>query len=154
MRKRFIALFIGVMVAAPALVPAPAPASGDWTANVRYKKQRSLCENDGQYINIGGGVLQGEKFKSSVEAFKIEWQLFTVDPRSAGARPRLRHTIYHSKFGDTRSSIYWDIYTRESTWFQWNDLNANNEYWLVAKMIWVRNNRRDWKYSLPVAYCS
>lgn len=156
MRSRILGIALGLALAAPALVPAPAFAG--WTDHVGYKRQGSVCTHDDDVTtDIGGGFMQKELGKHGVVQFKVVWKLYNTNPKNFGG-PKAKKTMYSTSFPDDNRNFFWDWNDGApgggGNWVQWNDLSGAHEYWLHAKMVWIRKGAlRNWSYTLPVAYC-
>lgn len=146
-----LAAAAAVAVLAPLLVAAPAHA--DWTSNVAYKRESSYCANDGDKITIGGKVFQKELGKHGVYQFRVTYLVYTVDPSSAGIHTAFKKLKLDSgAFPDDKQSFGWHPQRYFHLGAELNGLPM--EYWLTAKLTWVRGGRPDWNYKLPLAHCS
>jgi hypothetical protein len=156
MNKTLASLATTALLAASTVTTA-APASA--VQHVGYKREPSTCVNDGTTIKIGGSVLQKEVGKHGVIRMEIQWQLYTTDPSRAGSRPRATFTRRTLNFPDDARNFQWTGRTGQAggggNYQQWTGLAATHQYWLVAKMKWIRKGAlRNWSHKLPVAHCS
>jgi hypothetical protein len=127
------------------------PAHAGWTDHVKYKRQGSVCKNDGTNVTIGAAVYQQELGKNGVRQMRVEFLLYDSDPNSAGIHSaKARMTKSSASFPNDERNHWWNGGGgAKQTWTV-----GPGEYWMVAKLTWDRAGKRDWNYKLPVARCS
>lgn len=151
--RALTSLFLSGLFAAGLVIVNPAPAHASWTEHVAYRRQGSVCSSDGTTMTVGASVFQKELGKNGVRQFRIEFKLYDTDPRAPGIRsPWLRRTKYSARFPNDKKNYWWDGPTGATQ--KWTFQSNGGEYWMDAKLTWDRPNKRDWNYTLPVAYCA
>lgn len=151
------AAVVAVLAGAGIAPPAHAEPGG---GEIGFKVDRRYCNNDGQQITIGGGVLQRENGKHGVVQLEVKWLLYINDTTGGWKRASAKKTLRSTKFTNTSRSHWWDADTggREGGGkgnghhFK---VSALHSYKLVAKMRWKRGGwRNDWTRKLATTVCS
>lgn len=139
----------------PLLSPVVAQAGEPPAGAVAYRRQPSVCVNDGTGISIGGSVFMKEFGKRRVRQMRVEWLLYD-SYQSPGHHVAVRRKTYQTgKFPDDARNYTWDGRAAGGNFQRWNNLPITDDgYTLIAKMTWARPSRRDWNYKLPVARCT
>lgn len=151
--RALVAGLVTVLAAVGLAVVAASPAQAGWTDHVAYRRQGSVCSQDGTDLTIGASVFQKEFGKHGVREMRVKFLLYTTDPNGAGIqRAWLNRTKYSGRFPNDSRNFWWDGRTGATQ--RWTFTAESGEYWMVAKLTWDRGAKRDWNYKLPVAYCS
>lgn len=149
-RSRTTKLYVTVLTSLASLGVA-APAQANWTDNVRYYREFSICSDTGEGLDIGAGMYIQELGKHRVISLRTKYLLYDTDPNSAGIHQSVgRMTKQSTSFPDDDRS------------FRFNASHGNKhtfhvgygEWWVVAKLTWDRKHRRDWNTKVAAAHCA
>jgi hypothetical protein len=150
-RSRTTRLAITVLTCV-GLLGISAPAQASWTDNVRYKRQFSVCTDTGSGLDVGAGMFMKELGKHGVVGMRTKFLLYGEDPNGPGIHQSVgRMTKRSAAFPNDERNFFYDANQgdNEHTFHV-----SYGEWWIVAKLTWDRNNRRDWNVKVPAAYCS
>ena len=94
--------------------------------------------------------------ENSSRAEYVDRLLTYLDLRQCDGQTRLvaigNWTVESGTFANNAQSFYFDKTTPPRNQHTFTNLDAG-EYWIVAKMTWVRPHNRDWNTKMPAAHC-
>lgn len=131
------------LVTAPALAAAPPADKGDVLLVARY------CKSQDGFVDIGGRLKIREFGKSGIIQLRVKWLLYNTDLSAPGIQVAYkRKTQQSGTFPNDQRNFF---HTTGKTWT--GLVAADAGYTLVAKVTWVRKNRRDWNQKYTWTYC-